>query len=304
MHTLDIDSINTRFGIDKHLRFERGSNDFAMIEISNSLATASLTLQGAQLLTWAPTGHRPVVWLSKQAKYQQGKSVRGGVPVCWPWFGPHSSEPKYPGHGYARAACWEVCTTEALANGATSLTLRLIRTDDQGQYWPYSTPLELHIVVGTQLVMELRTRNLGATAVTIGQALHTYFGISDIRNVKVLGLDGARYLDKVDGGKEKLQSGPVTFSGETDRVYLDTDATCVIDDPGLSRRILISKAGSRSTVVWNPWIDKAAALGDMGDTGYLNMLCVESANAADDTVVIAPGDEHVLAVTYGVETLG
>lgn len=304
MHNLDLDSLNARFGIAGQLYFERGPSDFAIIQVRNVHGAATLTLQGAQLLTWTPSGHRPVVWMSPHAKYQVGKSVRGGVPICWPWFGAHGSESGFPAHGFARSSCWEVCSTKALDDGATSLSLRLIRNDDHNAYWPYSTPLELDVVVGGDLVMELRTRNLSAVPVTIGQALHTYFEVSDIRHVSVLGLDGTRYLDKVDGGKEKPQSGAVTFSGETDRVYLDTDADCIIDDPGLSRRIVVRKQGSRSTVVWNPWIEKAAKLGDMGDAGYLNMLCVESCNAADDVLVLKPGDQHVLAVNYSVETVG
>ena len=301
MHNIDLNILNERFGIKEQLIFKRGANDFVMLEVANSLASASLALQGAQLLTWAPTGHHPVIWLSKDARYQLGKSVRGGLPLCWTWFGPHVSDSSFIGHGFARTACWEVSATETLGDGSNSIVFRLVSSDEHYQYWPYSTPLELHVVVGRELTMELHTRNIGVSPVTIGQAFHTYFEISDIRNVSIRGLDGCRYLDKVDGGKEKRQSGPVTFSGETDRIYLDTDAECVIEDPGMSRRISIGKRGSFSTVVWNPWVEKAAKLGDMGETVYLNMVCVESANAADDVVTLQPGENLMLAVNYAVE---
>src|SRR3569623_3022303 len=143
--------------------------------------------------------------------------------------------------------------------------------------------------------MDLVTRNQSDGDIIITEALHTYFGVSDVRAFSGLGLDGTVYLDKVDGGRRQ-QHGASTFSGETDRVYLATTAECIIDDPGLQRRIIIAKHGSRSTVVWNPWTEKAAKLGDLGDDGHLRMVCVESANAADDAEVVAAGGEHRLGV--------
>jgi len=147
------------------------------------------------------------------------------------------------------------------------------------------------------------TRNTDRIAITIGDALHAYFQVGDVRQVTIQGLEGSPYLDKMDGGRRKQQAGPVTIGAETDRIYLDTDADCLIDDPGLKRRIRVRKRGSHSTVVWNPWIEKSSRLGDVGEDGYLNMLCVESANAADDVVTIAPGGEHHLWVRFEIEPL-
>jgi D-hexose-6-phosphate mutarotase len=157
--------------------------------------------------------------------------------------------------------------------------------------------------VGATLELDLITRNTGPESITIGDALHTYFAVSDVRNIAVDGLDGCTYIDKLDSDKHKQQSGPVTFAAETDRIYLDASADCLINDAGMQRRIRIGKRGSRSTVVWNPWLEKAEGMGDMGENGYLNMLCIESTNAADDVVTIAPGDEHHLWVSYQVESL-
>jgi D-hexose-6-phosphate mutarotase len=153
------------------------------------------------------------------------------------------------------------------------------------------------------LEIELITRNTGVTPITVSEALHTYFQVGDVREIAVNGLDGCEYLDKVDGYKRKQQAGPVTFSGELDRVYLDTVTDCLIDDPGLNRRIRITKRGSRSTVVWNPWSEKAAKMGDLGGDGFLKMVCVESANAADNLVTISSGEEHRLGVIYRLEAL-
>lgn len=242
-----------------------------------------------------------MIWLSHAARFAIGKSIRGGIPVCWPWFGPHGTDPSFPAHGFARTLPWQVVETRGLAEGATRLGLQLPQSDVTRQFWPDPSQLELRFTVGRTLEIELVTRNTGTMPITIGEALHTYFTVSDIRRIRIHGLEGCAYLDKVEQGRRRRSSGPVTISAETDRVYLATTADCVIDDPGLERRIRISKGGSRSAVVWNPWGEKAARMGDMGEDGYLSMVCVESGNAADDVVTIEPGIEHRLWVCYRVE---
>ena len=303
MSTQDLNELNTRFGIAGQVTFKKGAGGLSRVDVGNSFGSAQILLQGAHLLTWAPRRQRPVIWLSRAAKFAAGKSVRGGVPVCWPWFGPHASGSSFPAHGFARTVLWDVTHVSALPNGATVLVFQLSPTDVTRAQWPHDTSLELRVTVGAVLVMDLVTRNNSSTPVTIGDALHTYFEISDVRDIRVHGLGGCAYLDKVDGGKRKAQVGPVKFDGETDRIYLESVADCLIDDPRWNRRIRISKSGSRSTVVWNPWIEKANKMGDLGANGYLDMVCVESTNAADDVVTIAPGASHTLRVRYGVEPL-
>jgi glucose-6-phosphate 1-epimerase len=299
----DFSALNTRFGVSGQVVFKEGPGGLAVVEVANSQGAATIALQGAHVMTWAPRGAQPVIWLSRAAKFAPGKSIRGGVPICWPWFGPHATESSYPGHGFARTVPWEVIEARACANGATYLVLRLAPSDATRAQWPQATPVEARITVGRTLEIDLVTRNEGAAPVTLGDALHTYFEVSDVRQVAIHGLGGCPYLDKVDGGKRKSQTGPVTIGAEVDRIYLDSAADCLIDDPGLGRRIRVHKRGSRSTVVWNPWIEKAAKMGDFGHHGYLNMVCVESTNAADDVVAVAPGGEHHLDVTYSVEPL-
>jgi len=290
------------FEIPRHVTFREAPGGLALVDVSNSLATATIALQGAHVMTWAPRGERPVLWLSPAAKLAPGKSIRGGVPLCWPWFGPHASESKFPGHGFARTVPWELVDARALSNGATYLAFRLVESDTTRAQWPHTSPVEAHITVGTTLAIDLVTRNAGSQPITIGDALHTYFAVSDVRDIAIHGLGGCPYLDKVDGSARKQQAGPVTIASEVDRVYLDSTADCLIDDLRWARRIRIHKSSSRSTVVWNPWIEKAAKMGDFGSaTGYLDMVCVESANAADDVVTVAPGDEHQLRVRYSVE---
>lgn len=299
----DISVLDQRFGITGEVVFKEGPNGQGVVEISNGFAMASIALQGAHLMSWAPHQEELVIWLSPKAKFGPGESIRGGVPVCWPWFGPHPGESSFPAHGFARTQPWEVIEVLALEDGSNRLGFRLIRSDETYARWPHSTPLELYMTIGTALEMELVTHNDGPAPVTIGQALHTYFEVRDIRRIAIHGLDGCSYIDKTDEGRRKQQSGPVTFSGETDRIYLESTADCVIEDPGLNRRIRIANRGSRSTVVWNPWAERAEALGDFDEDGYLRMVCVESANAADDVVTIAPGGTHRLRVRHTVEPL-
>ena len=275
--------------------FVEGQNGFELVEVKNSAGSATIALQGAQLLSWTPAGEKPVVWLSKNAKYMQGKSVRGGIPICCPWFGPHPEESSYPAHGFARNLVWEVGGTKSLTD-ATQVVLRLVPNEAS---WPYPSELECRIKVGQTLEMELITRNTGLEPFTLGCALHTYFEVGDVRKIEILGLEEATYIDKVNGGKNR-QSGPVTVNSEVDRIYLDTASDCLIRDPIYNRVIRVEKEGSRSTVVWNPWVDKADKMGDLGDDGYLNMLCVESCNAADDVAIVPPGKSHRLSVRYSV----
>ncbi len=296
-----ITELNEHFAIPDQLSFKTGPGGLTLIDISNEHSTATIALQGAQVLTWSLHDAVPVIWLSPEAKYVADKSVRGGAPICWPWFGPHATEAGFPGHGYARTSEWKVLKTETLADGATRVLFHLVENSGSRNYWPYTTPLAYEVTIGEHLEMELVTTNDGSSPVIITEALHTYFQVGDIEQVEIVGLEGCEFIDKVNGGSRLTQSGVVHISGEVDRVYLNTQSECIIDDALLKRRIHIKKLGSDSTVVWNPWVEKAAKMGDLGSNGYRHMLCVESANALENAVKIEPGKEHRLYISYGVE---
>lgn len=296
------EELNRRFGLDRQLVFDAGPGGLTVARIANDHASATIALQGAHVLAWQPRGEEPVIWLSPDAKFAPGRSVRGGVPICWPWFGAHATESSFPAHGFARTIPWAVASTERRPDGSTRIAFRLEPSDATRAQWPHATPVETVVTVGQALEIALVTRNAGTSAVTIGEALHTYFAISDIRQVSVTGLDGRAYLDKVKNFARERQSGPLRFTRETDRIYLDTDKECAIEDPGLRRRIRISATGSRSTVVWNPWVEKAEKMGDFGKDGWTRMVCVETANAADDVVTIPAGGEYRLAAKYQIES--
>ncbi len=299
----DIDRLNRDFGISKQVIFVSGPGGLPQIHINNQHAMATIALQGAHVMTYQPRDQQPVLWLSEHGKFAPGKSIRGGVPICWPWFGPHASAAAYPGHGFARTVMWEVAAVHSTDEGATRLEFRLPVASKNIQQWPHLSEVALHVTVGARLEMTLITRNTGDQTFVLGDALHTYFMVSDIRRIAIQGLAACPYIDKVDGSKHKIQTGDVTIDGETDRIYLDSTEDCVIHDPGYGRRIRIAKRNSRSTIVWNPWIEKAEKMGDLGPDGYLHMVCVESANADADVVTLAPGKEHHLQVVYSVEAI-
>lgn len=295
--------LNQKFGISNHLKFSEIAGGLIAAEIHNAHATASIALQGAHLMTYQPRGAEPVIWLSKYAKFAAGKSIRGGVPICWPWFGPHATDAKLPGHGYARTVMWEVLETKAMPDGATYISFGLVDTEATRAQWPHSSSVKIEMTAGKTLRVELVTHNSGKQALVLGEALHTYLYISDVAQMTLRGLEGCDYLDKVGEPARRTQKNGIVIESEVDRVYVDTTSDCIIEDRGLKRAIRISKKGSRSTVVWNPWTEKADKMGDFGHDGHRGMVCVESANAFDNVVTVAPGETHRMAVVYSVEAL-
>ncbi len=293
-----LNDLNHRFGIADTLHFEELSSGFIVARVSNAFGTASIALQGAHVMTWQPRGQQPVIWLSEQAKFAVGKSIRGGVPVCWPWFGPHATEPKFPGHGFARTVPWELIETKALPDGRTRLAFEIIQSEATRAQWPHPSRARNIITVGPELEVQLATVNTGDKPFELGQALHTYFEVGDVRKVTLHGFSGCEYIDKVAVGARKQQQGPVNFTQETDRIYLGTHGYCEIRDPVLNRSLLVTATGSRSTVVWNPWTEVANRMGDLGPDGHFKMVCVETSNAAADVVVLKPNQEHVMAAQY------
>lgn len=290
-----IEGLNAQFAIAEHIRFSVGENGLPKVQIENVLAKAEVYLHGGHITAFQPKGCDEVLWMSPLAQFQHGKAIRGGVPVIWPWFGPHPTDSNKPQHGFARTAEWQVISTEALANGSTQLKLQLADDASMRALWPHAFELSLAITIGSELRVELTSRNTGEQTFIACGALHSYFSVSDVAGIFVEGLGGCEYIDQLDGNQIKQQSGNVCITQEVDRIYVNTEQTCVIHDAALSRKIQIQKTGSRSTVVWNPWIEKARAMGDFSDDGYQNMLCIETANAAGDLVQLAPGEMHTLS---------
>jgi D-hexose-6-phosphate mutarotase/predicted GNAT family N-acyltransferase len=292
------ETLNSRFAIPGRLRFQDSGPGLPVAEITTLDAMARLAVQGGQVLEWQPNGQKPVIWVSKAAVYQPGKGVRGGVPVCWPWFGQLEGKGV---HGFVRARMWEV--REAKLDLADTVVLKLGIKDDESTraQWGHAFDLELIVTVGAALKMELVTRNIGNAPFTITDGLHTYFRVGDIHQTKVHGLDGTAYLDKVRNFQQFTQAGPIVFSEETDRVYINTTADCLIEDPVFGRTIRVAKSGSSSSVVWNPWTEKEKGFADMAAGEYADMVCVETVNASPDEITLQPGGKHSLVAFIGVE---
>jgi D-hexose-6-phosphate mutarotase len=294
-------ALNEQFGLASQLVFKAGPGGLTTAEIDNSFAAATVVLQGGHVLSFQPHNQQPVLWVSRDSYFTIGKAIRGGIPVCWPWFANHPTESDKPAHGFARTQPWRVLGSEMTPEGATRLRLGLTDTTATRALWPHPFQLELSVSVGAALQVELLIRNPGETAFTCTGALHSYFSVSDIANVTITSLEGSAYLDKVADNQRREQTGPITITGETDRVYLDTSADCVIIDPGWQRQIRVAKQGSRTTVVWNPWAEKARQMADFGAEEYRQMVCVETANAADDVITVPAGPEHRLQTTISLE---
>jgi len=291
------------YEIENELQFVDIEHGFTYIEINNAKAHATISTYSGQVLSYRPKSQKDdLLFVSDKAYYEDGKAIKGGIPVCWPWFGADPDDLGRPAHGFVRNRQWEVTGSESLANGSTKVVMGMVDNDEIREIWPHPFKLSIEITVGDSLKIALVTHNSGDESVTISQALHTYFYVGDISKVQVLGLDGIDYLDKVDGFSEKNQSGPVTINGEVDRIYKGVTGELVIDDESLGRKIRIASRGCSTAVVWNPWSEIAASMGDLNDDDYRNMICVETANAGPETVTITAGSEYRLEAEYTIES--
>lgn len=290
--------LNSEFGIDGELGFADMDGE-PIAWIRNDACVATIARKGAQVLSWYPQGHAEVLWLSPVRPPEQ--PMRGGVPICWPWFGPHPQDPSKPQHGFVRARRWTVAASSTTAQ-ATELVLKTETTPADADLWPYQAEACLRIIAGATLRLELTTRNTGSDPFELTQALHSYFRVSDIAQVEICGFEGLAYLDKLDAYARKRQTGPIVIDSEVDRIYLGHTGPAVIRDAALGRGIVVTKSGSASSVVWNPWEERARDFGDIPEKEYRHMVCVETANAGDDVVRIAPGQRHTLAAELQVAT--
>jgi len=291
------------YEIENELQFVEIEHGFTYIEINNAKAHATISTYSGQVLSYRTKSQKDdLLFVSDKAYYEDGKAIKGGIPVCWPWFGADPDDLGRPAHGFVRNRQWEVTGSESLADGSTKVVMGMVDSDATREIWPHPFKLSIEITVGDSLKVALVTHNAGDGSITISQALHTYFYVGDISKVQVFGLDGSDYLDKVDGLAEKTQSGPITINGEVDRIYKGVSGELVIDDESLGRKIRITSTGCSTAVVWNPWSEIAASMGDLNDDDYKKMICVETANAGPETVDIAAGSEYRLEAEYTIES--
>jgi len=283
-------------------RLEQGPGGLERLVLSASDGEAVVYLQGAHVAHFQPKGEKPVLWMSAESRYEAGKPLRGGVPICFPWFGPKAGAPDAPLHGFARILPWTVAAVAPEKDGSLRARLDLTAEAAARGGFPHELALSLEVRVGRALRLDLAVHNTDAAPRAFEAALHSYLAVSDVRHARIRGLEGVAYVDKTAGMALKPgATEPIVIAAETDRVYLGTTGTVTIEDPGWRRRVVVGKSGSSTTVVWNPWVAKAKAMADFGDEEWPGMVCVETANAMDDAVTLAPGATHVMAATLEVQ---
>lgn len=262
-----------------------GKGNLPAIRVETAISEAEVYLHGAHVTAFQKKGGAPLLFMSGSSDFLPDKPIRGGVPVIFPWFGGREG---LPGHGTARITDWDLTESLLLPDDSVRLSFHLPCTEPAN--------VEFIVTVGDSLVMEFAVTNTGTADFTFENCLHTYFHISDIHGIEVAGLKGARYTDSLTDSDHIEEADSIRFTAETDRIYQDTAATAEIRDPALGRSIFVRKSGSRSTVVWNPWIDKAKRMPDFGDDEWPRMVCVESCNVKENAITLAPGERSVLRV--------
>jgi glucose-6-phosphate 1-epimerase len=287
---LNTDELNEEFAIAGVARITEGNGGFPRVTIGGPAATAEVYLHGAHLTSWRPAGAEEVIFLSKQSQFAPARAIRGGIPVCFPWFRNKADDPKAPAHGFVRTKAWELDSVEKLGD---AVRVSLSTSSDEGTkaWWPYDFQLTHRLTIGAELKQELVVKNTGSKALRFEEALHAYYRVGGADTVRINGLEGVAYLDNMDDNREKGQQGDIAFTAQTDRAYVDTTHPVEIMDPILRRRIRLEKQASRTTVVWNPWSTGAQSMADLGDE-WRTMACVEASNIRAFAVDLGSGQQH------------
>ena len=294
----------SQFTINERVRFTFPNNDMPIAELKVGSTTAKVSLYGAQVLSFTLLGQDDLLWLSPNAVFASGKAIRGGIPVCWPWFGAHTSDTSLPAHGFARISLWSVHESKA-DKTFTELTLSLIDDDATHALFPFRFEVRLTIhLTADKLRLTLTTLNRDDQAMPLSEALHTYFAVADVQQCQIAGLQGCEYSDKLDNWSVRTEQAELLeIKQPTDRVYAQQDGALQLIDKRLKRQILIEKSQSGSTIVWNPGEAVAASMSDVGAAYWSDFVCIESGNALHRSLSLAPGESHSLVSEYSATAL-
>ena len=293
MTSPDIAALNTRFGRENNLQFSAGEAGMTKVDITCNDARLELYLQGAQITRYQPIAAIEVLWMSDTASYHPAKALRGGIPLCWPWFGANTENSDRPQHGYARTSEFGVVSTLANAQ-ATSIVLTLDPAQAPYPDWQNKVGLEFEIRLTDALWMEMRSHNLSDSPLTLSNALHSYFSISSRSQLSIPAVTGLTYLDKLQNYMPQFQSPAISINAEVDRVYQAPPETIDLLDSGKGINTSIRSWGNNNLVIWNPGQQKALLMADFDDDGYEQMICIEPANALEQSISLQPGECHRL----------
>jgi len=290
------------FRLPTSVRLTKGPGGLERFEISTPLSEAHVYLHGAHVEHFQAAGQAPLLFASSRSYHEAGRPIRGGVPIIFPWFSGSGPRPDAPAHGLVRTRLWNVRSVEEGDDGSVEFVFAFQPDEALAREWGGGWALEYRVHLSGRLRLSLTIRNTGEQPLACDDALHTYFAVSDVRNVELFGLEGKEYLTVIEDRPRKREgAAPIRFTGETDRIYLDAPGPCRIVDN--NRVIHIEKEGARSTVVWNPWIAKSKTLADFDADEWPRLLCVETGNIAENRLLIPPGSAHTSVTTLWAEPL-
>lgn len=293
MATMDSLERFKRFEIPGRVTLLEGNGELTKVEVATDWSEAEVYLHGAQVTHFCLKGQPPLLFTSQFSRFKPGEPIRGGIPICFPWFGTREGG---PAHGFARLSEWELREAIAVPEGGASLRFGLLETPESAVWPPFSASYV--VTVTDMLRLELIITNTAPdTDLTYEACLHTYFAVGDIAAVSVTGLQGATYLDATDNFTPKREAADaIPITSEVDRLYHDAPGPVEILDRKWGRRIRIAKSGAASTVVWNPGPARSQQMPDFGNEEYKQMLCVESGSVRNNRVTLAPGRSAVMQV--------
>jgi glucose-6-phosphate 1-epimerase len=292
-----------QFAIPGKAEVVTGNGGLAKVVISTPEGSGEMYLHGGHVTSWKPKDAGEVLYLSPNSLFQDGRAIRGGIPVCFPWFGDKSDDPAAPAHGFVRTKGWQLDAVEQAGNNVV-VSMSTQSDESTRKWWPFDFRLVCRATFGDQLKLELIVTNTGSCVFAFEEALHAYFAVKDAESAFVRGLDATRYVDKTDHRIEKIQTGDVRFSAETDRIYLDTTRELQLLDPAGERSIRAEKQNSRTTVVWNPWSEESIALKDLGAGEWKTFVCIETTNVAPFAVELGPGSSHTMTLIASLPNVG
>ncbi len=293
MNQAQIDALNREFSIPNIAAVISGNGGLPKIHVTAPSASAEIYLHGAHITSWRPANAEEALFLSEQSHWQDGRAIRGGIPICFPWFRSKADDPSAPAHGVVRTKEWRLESVK-VDGGSVVVTCSIESDESTRRWWPHSFRL-VHIVsIGSSLRLQLTVTNTGQTPFRFEEALHTYFRVSHADKIGIRGLDQVAYLDNVDGNRKKIQSGDLVFTGKTDNAYIDVQSAAELIDPASSRILRTEKENSATTVAWNPWRDGAASIADLGDDEWQQFTCVEASNILSSAISLAPGQMHTM----------